>query len=232
MEDLTAVLLCGGKGERLRPLTESIPKPLVELNGRPILYHLMYYLGWSGIRRFILCVGHRWELIQEFTRTLPTRWKTTLVNSGDATMTDRLLDSREHIEGQFLICYGDTLADVDLAALRAQHSSAQAALTITVYPLQSPFGIVAFGEDAVVTGFQEKPVLPYWINMGFMLAERETLNRLTRGSDMPEFLSGLARAGNLRAYRHRGRHLTVNTPKDLAQAEVEIREFYTHPTGS
>ena len=147
-------------------------------------------------------------------------------------MTDRLLDSREHIQGRFLICYGDTLADVDLTALRSQHTSTQAALTITVYPLQSPFGVVAFGEDAIVTGFQEKPVLPYWINMGFMLAERDALDRLERGSDMPEFLSRLARAGALRAYRHRGRHLTVNTPKDLAQAEVEIREFYTHQTGS
>ncbi len=176
MSDLTAVILCGGKGERLKPFTDHLPKALVPLRDKPLLYHLMNYLAQSGIARFVLCVGYKAECIEQFVRDqAKPRWKVECVNSGDASMADRILDAQPYIPGRGLICYGDILANVDLAALESQHSASGALATMTVYPLHSPFGIVQFDDAQRVTELSEKPVLPYWINIGFMLCEPEAL---------------------------------------------------------
>lgn len=222
-----AILLCGGKGERLRPLTQVVPKPMVPLNGQPLLAHLMEYLSASGISRFIICIGHRGEVIEDFIaeRGRP-EWDVTCVDSGDALMTDRILDAREHVDGPVLVCYGDVLANVNTDDLRAQHELSGVLVTVTVYPLDSPFGIVEFDSNKRVSRFVEKPRLPYWTNIGFMYCEPEAFSYLERGSDMPEFLSRLADADVLSAYEHTGRHVTVNTEKDRATAESEI-EFLT-----
>src|SRR6266852_9038387 len=98
--ELTAILLCGGKGERLKPFTETLPKALVPLNGEPLLSHLLRYLSSAGVSRFVVCVGHKAEAIESFLseqRAQP--WQITCVDSGDASMTDRLLDARPHIQG-------------------------------------------------------------------------------------------------------------------------------------
>jgi glucose-1-phosphate cytidylyltransferase len=231
MSELTAVLLCGGKGERLRPFTQTLPKPLVPLNGKPLLYHLLKYLAGNGVRRFAVCVGFKAEHIEGFLNEVrEPDWEVVCVNSGDASMTDRLLDARAHIPGQALICYGDTLANLDLAAQRRQHQAHGALMTVAVHPLQSPFGIVNLDGEGRVTGFAEKPRLPHWINIGFMLAEPAALDFLRRGSDMPAFLGSLAAAGRLHAYKHEGKHLTVNTEKERSQAEADLIGFYTLPT--
>jgi glucose-1-phosphate cytidylyltransferase len=145
-------------------------------------------------------------------------------------MTDRLLDARQHFAGRALVCYGDTLANVDLARLLAEHRDRQALATLTVYQMRSPFGVVKSDESKRVTGFQEKPRLPYWINIGFLLCEPPAFEFLERGSDLPTFLSALARAGALYAHEHNGEHLTVNDEKDRALAETEIK-FFTYPDG-
>lgn len=231
MDDVTAILLCGGKGERLRPLTEDVPKPLLPLQGRPLLDHLVAYLHASGIHRFVICVGHLAEHFEAFVRQRRGwDWNAICVDSGDASMTDRLLDARPHVPGRALICYGDTLANVDLHALKCAHERRKAWLTLVVYPFRSPFGVVYFDEQQRVTEFTEKPLLPYWINIGFMLCEAAALDVLQRGWDMPRFLGELAGQGRLFAYRHQGRHLTVNTPRELAQAESAMAEFYTVPS--
>lgn len=227
MNHITAVILCGGKGERLRPYTETIPKSLVELNGKPILFHLMQYLAWHGISDFVLCTGHKAEMIQSFVEhSAPKARRIVCVESGDSTMTTRLLRAEPHIPGRFLICYGDTLANVDLPALVAQHEAAHPTMTMTVFPLQSAYGIVDMEEDRV-TRFREKPRLPYWINIGFMICDREAFRYIRPEDDMPEFLDKLVASKQLMAFRHEGRHLTINTPKELRQAEVEIRDFFT-----
>lgn len=232
MSDLTAILLCGGKGERLRPFTETLPKALVPLNGEPLLWHLLRYLAAEGVSRFVACVGYKAEAIEGFLgeRGEPS-WDVACVNSGDASMTDRILDARGHVRGRALICYGDTLANVDVRGLLESHRASGALATLTTYPLHSPFGIVRFDESGRVSDFAEKPELPYWINIGFIVCEPEALGHLRRGSDMPSFLSSLAAAGGLHAYRHTGKHLTVNTEKERADAEVEMVEFFTYMDG-
>jgi glucose-1-phosphate cytidylyltransferase len=227
MQRLTAVVLCGGKGERMRPLTEEMPKPLIPIGGRPLLEHLIRYLESEGIQSFVLCVGYKAELIEEFARNLPTQSDIVCVNSGDVTMTDRILDARRHANERVLVCYGDTLANVDIQNLCAVHEQSKAPATMTVYPLKVPFGIVDVGAGGKVKCFEEKPQLPYWINIGFFLFEAGALDSLRRNSTIPEFLEELKDRGDLFAFRHAGRHLTVNTQKDRQAAESEITEFFT-----
>jgi glucose-1-phosphate cytidylyltransferase len=226
MPEATAVILCGGRGERLKPFTDHLPKALVPLNGKPLLDHLMNYLSRCGISRFVLCVGYKAECIEKFVEDHPKPgWQVVCVNSQDANMADRILDARPHISGQALICYGDILANVDIAALQREHSASGALATLTVYPLHSPFGIIHFDQNKCVTELAEKPVLPFWINIGFMLCEPGALQFLERGSDMMNFSAALAKAKALFAYQHRGRHLTINTEKERVQAESEITDF-------
>jgi NDP-sugar pyrophosphorylase family protein len=231
VNDLTAVLLCGGKGERLRPFTETQPKALVPLNGKPLLQHLVTYLSASGVSRVVVCVGYKAEEIEEFLGKQRLLREIICVNSGDVSMTDRILQALEHVRGRALVCYGDTLANVDLNGLLAQHGQSGALATLTIYPLHSPFGIVQTDATGRVHSFTEKPKLPYWINIGFLVCDPGAFSYLRPGSDMVGFLSSMAEAGVLYSYQHTGKHLTVNTEKERAVAEVEVVEFYTYMNG-
>lgn len=228
MSELTAIVLCGGKGERLKPLTETLPKTLVPLNGQPLLAHLLQYLSRSGVKRVVICVGYKAEMIKQFLSDNPQpAMDFVFVDSGDASMTDRLMDARSHISGPALVCYGDTLANIDLEGLSVVHHSSDALVTVTTYPLHSQFGVVTVDESKLVVNFAEKPRLPYWINIGFMLFKPAAFDYLSRGSNMTEFLSSLVDAKVLSAYEHEGKHLTVNTEKERAAAETEMIEFFT-----
>ena len=230
--NLTAIVLCGGKGERLRPFTENLPKALVPLNRRPLLQHLLAYLRAAGVSRFVVCVGYKAEAVEEFLRDYdPPGCEIICVNSGDVSMTDRILQAREYVSERALICYGDTLANVDLEDLIAQHHKSAALSTVTVYPFNSPFGIVETDAIGRVQSFTEKPQLPYWINIGFLLCDPGAFNYLQPGSDMIGFLSTMAKAGVLFSYRHTGKHLTINNEKERAAAEAEMVEFYTYIEG-
>ena len=232
MKGLTAVILCGGKGGRLKPFTDSLPKPLVPLNGKPLLYHLMNYLHKVGIKKFVLCTGYKASSIEKFIKNQSeSGWEVICVNSGDVSMTDRIIDAREHISDQAIICYGDTIANVDISALKEFHEERKALATLTTFTLQSPFGIVNSDASGKISTFEEKPVLPYWINIGFMLCERGIFELLPQGSTMVDLLTELADAGKLFSYRHSGKHLTVNTEKERALAENEIISFYTDVEG-
>jgi mannose-1-phosphate guanylyltransferase len=226
VEDVTAVLLCGGKGERLKPFTDTAAKPLVPLNGRPLLEYLIAFLASRGVDRFVVCVGHHADAVRAFVRNeVDSALEIVCVDSGDASMTDRILDASAEVEGRMLVCYGDVLSDVDVAALCAEHERTGALVTVTVYPLDSPFGVVEYDAARRVSGFQEKPRLPYWVNIGFLLCEPRIVSYLSRGSDMPAFLTELADAGLLYAFEHVGKYLTVNTEKDRLAAEMELGLF-------
>ena len=228
MDDLTAILLCGGKGERLKPFTDKLPKPLVPLNGRPLLWHLVQFLKANGVKRFVFCTGYKAEKIDEFiAQELDDSFEVHTVNNGDASIMERIVSARAHVPGRALVCYGDTVANVSVPELTKHHEKSGGGATVTVYPLQSPFGVVNFDDSTCIKAFEEKPMLPYWINIGFFLFESEVLASATTEIDYPEFLSRLAAENKLFAYRHSGKHLTVNTEKERKTAESEIIEMFT-----
>jgi glucose-1-phosphate cytidylyltransferase len=231
MSEITAVILCGGKGERLRPFTDHLPKPLVPLNGRPILQHLMDFLRCSGVKQFVLCTGYKAECIEQFVLDQgAVGGDIRCVNSGEAPMTKRLQDAWPHVQELALICYGDTLANVNLDRLTRRHKKTGATATLALYRPRSPFGVVKFDRQRKVRSFDEKPRMSHWINIGFILCDAARVRPfLNKADDMVDFLSSLAKSGELHAFEHAGKHLTINTEKERQEAQTEVIEFYSAP---
>ncbi len=213
------VILCGGRGTRLQGDRPGIPKPLVEIGGRPILWHVVQIYAAQGLREFILATGYRGELIEEHVAetTWPDGVRVTCVDTGVDTQTGgRVLRVRDHVEdGTFLCTYADGLADVDLARVRAFHRDHGALATMTVVRPELQFGVADLDGDDRVLGFQEKPRSEHWINGGFFCFEPGVFAYLSDSSVLErEPLEGLAADRQLRAYRHTGFWDCMDTYKD------------------
>jgi glucose-1-phosphate cytidylyltransferase len=217
--DETVVILCGGRGTRLREQTASIPKPLVEIGGRPILWHVIRIYAEQGFSRFILCLGHRGELIEDFVRTngLPEGLDIECVDTGEETPTGgRIARVRDRLgDERFCATYADGVADVDLADLLAFHGGHGALATMTVVRPELQFGVARLNGADLVEGFEEKPRFEGWINGGFFCFEPGVHDYITEDSVLErEPLERLAADGQLRAYRHTGFWDCMDTYKD------------------
>jgi glucose-1-phosphate cytidylyltransferase len=213
------VILCGGRGTRLQEHTQSIPKPMVEIGGRPILWHVLQIFLAQGFRRFHLLTGYRGEQVARFVASEP--WPTDadircLATGEDTPTGGRLHRAAEVLEGRgFCLAYGDGVADIDLDALLAAHAEHGAPATMTVVRPPLPFGVAHLNGDGVVRGFTEKPRSDEWINAGFFCFEAAVLDVLTPDSILERGpLERLASAGELRAFRHEGFWDCMDTYKD------------------
>jgi len=223
LRDITTVVLCGGQGTRLRAITsrdtdsqENVPKPLVEIGGKPILWHILQLYAAQGCRRFVLCLGYRGDLIRQ-TLPLDPAWDVTFAETGELTPTGgRVLAVADQVSGSdFFVTYGDGLADLDLAALLAFHRRHGNVATLTAVRPRLPFGLLRLAADGRVRGFQEKPQLEQWINGGFFVFQRAIFERLRPDVALEAApLETLAAEGQLHAFQHRGFWACMDTYKD------------------
>ncbi len=215
------VILCGGRGTRLRERTREIPKPLVEIGGRPIVQHVVELYAAQGFGRFLLATGYMGESIERFAAAChwPEGVHVQCVDTGLDTPTGGRLKLLEPLlcdEPCLCATYADGLADVDLARLLAFHEGHGALATMTVVRPELPFGVVELdGGDGRVLGFHEKPRSERWVNGGFFCLRTGALCYLAHDSVLErEPLQRLAAAGELRAFRHEGFWECMDTYKD------------------
>lgn len=213
------VILCGGRGTRLRERTESVPKALVEIGGRPILWHVIRIYAAQGFERFLLATGYMGEAVAEFAAS--ERWpggvEVEPVDTGLDTPTGgRVACLGERLGGErFCVTYADGVADVDLGALLDFHDDHGALATVTVVRPHLQWGVAELGDGDRVEGFLEKPRSEHWINGGFFCFEPAVLDCLGQDSILErEPLRRLAAAGELRAFRHEGFWDCMDTYKD------------------
>ena len=221
---MEAIILAGGKAERLGEAAQGLPKALVEIAGRPLAAYQVEQLAAAGVDRVIVsCVAGKEASFEAAIGNLgpeivAAREPEPLGRGGGL----RFAASARLETGDVLALNGDELVDVDLAQLLATQGSSDAAATITVVPLQSPFGVVEL-DGNLVTGFSEAPRLDEWVSCGVYALGEEALARLPeRGDHETSMFPELAAEGRLRAHRHEGMWLTVNTPKDLRLAEEHL----------
>lgn len=240
-----AVILAGGLGTRLAEETDTRPKPMVEIGGMPIIWHIMKLYSAYGIDEFIICLGYKGYLIKEYfanyylhladvtfdmatnTQTLHKskveNWKVTLVDTGNETMTGgRLKRVRDYIGSDtFCLTYGDGVADIDIRALVQFHESHGKLATVTAVRPPGRFGALDMVGDNV-RGFQEKPMGDNgWINGGFFVLSPAVIDRIA-GDDIVwerEPLESLAQQGELQAWRHEGFWQPMDTLRDKRTLE-------------
>ena len=254
MDKLQTVILCGGQGTRLREETEYRPKPLVEVGGRPILWHVMKQYAHYGCQSFILCLGYRGHMIKEyflsyealnndFTICLGEKhqieyhgaheeqnFRVTLADTGLNAMTgSRVKQIEKYIKTDtFMVTYGDGVSDVNIEELLAFHRSHGHVATVTAFQPYSRFGILQLDCDNVVHRFAEKPQNEGWANAGFMVFNREFFDYLSSDADcvMEQApLERLAQNGELVAYKHDGFFYAMDTYRD----HLHLNQLWDQP---
>ena len=226
---MEAIVLAGGKGERLGDAARGLPKALVPIGDRPLAAYQVELLGAAGVTRVLVsCAAGQGALFERALGGLGPELVTVeepepLGRGGGL----RFAAAHRSEPAPPLALNGDELLDADLSGLLRAHEASGAAATVTVSPLRSAFGVVELDEDVVI-GFREAPRLPYWVNCGLYVLGEEAIERLPeRGDHERTTFPELAAERRLRAFFHEGVWLTVNTPKELRQAE----EFLTANPG-
>jgi len=218
---MKVVILCGGFGTRLREQMGLLPKPLVEVGGRPILWHVMQIYAAAGFTDFLLCLGFGGSLIEEHLlrnpADFPTDWRIEFSDTGVETQTGGRIKRIERFLGEepFFVTYADGVADLDLRQLLAFHRRHGRIGTMTVVNPVSQFGEVVADEEGRVRQFSEKPRLNRWVNGGFFVFNPPFLGYLTEKSVLEKQpLESVARDDQLYAFRHNGFWCCMDTYKD------------------
>jgi len=219
----TAVILAGGKGTRMREHPIALPKPMVEIGGKPVLVHIMDYLNSFQEFKFIICTGYMEEIIFDYfeKNSYPN---VTILPTGEETQTGgRIKQVAGHIDSDFLMTYGDGLADVNINELINSHISSKKTATLTVNKPVLRFGLVNFDKGGEVESFVEKPTLNYYVNIGFMIFTPKIFDFIPE--DIPfenEPLVNLAKNKELNAFKHEG----YFKPMDTYREYLDLNELW------
>ena len=216
------VILCGGRGTRLQERTQSIPKPLVEIGGEPIVWHVIQIYAAQGLLRFVLCTGYKGDLIADYvaSKEWPAGVQVRCVDTGVDTPTGGRIHQAGELLGERAFCatYADGVADIDIARLIAAHREHGDLATVTVVRPELQFGIADVDGGGRIRGFHEKPRSEHWVNGGFFCFEHGALGYVAEDSVLErEPLERLASVGQLHAYRHDGFWECMDTYKDAVQ---------------
>ncbi|MFA6357098.1 MAG: glucose-1-phosphate cytidylyltransferase [Candidatus Omnitrophota bacterium] len=244
---MKVVILAGGRGTRISEETEVLPKPMVEIGGKPMLWHIMKIYSSYGFNEFIICLGYKGYLVKEYFShylmhmsditidlsknkteihsTVSEPWKITLVDTGLDSMTGgRLRRVQKYIGNEpFLLTYGDGLSDVNIGKLVDFHKESNNLATLTAIQNAGRFGVLDLDSKAKVTSFLEKPKDESgWINGGFFVLEPKVFDFIPNSDSVVwerEPLENLAKQGKLNAFKHNGSWSCMDTLRDKIELE-------------
>ncbi len=207
------IILAGGQGKRLRPLTHDLPKCMVPVNGHPMLHWHLQWINKYKIEKVVLACGYKWEKVkQHYGDKLVYSIEDEPLGTGGAIKL-----ALDHIESdEFFVLNSDDINNVNLAEMAKLGAN-----TIALSRFRSQFGIVSV-EEGLAREFEQKPILPYWANMGLYLFSKK-MDFPKKGAFEMELLPELAAKGELKAYQHTGYWVTINTMKELEQAQEFLK---------
>lgn len=251
---MTTLILAGGVGSRLGEETKVIPKPMVEIGGYPILWHIMKIYSHYGFNDFVILTGYKGHVIKNYFLNYYNRysditidldnndiqihkmrsesWKITMLYTGPDTLTaGRIQQAQTYIKpGEpFMLTYGDGVSDVNISALVDQHKKSGKLVTLTAVQTEGRFGALDIQSDGTISQFQEKPT-DAWINAGFFVCEYDTFNYIA--GDMSKMmwerapLQKIAKDGKLGAYKHAG----FWHPMDMLKDKIELNDMWAAHT--
>lgn len=248
---MKVVLLAGGLGTRISEETTIKPKPMIEIGGKPIIWHIMKIYAKYGFNEFVVCLGYKGHLIKEYFInyflynsditveleknvvdvhfTNSESFKVTLVDTGlDTNTAGRIKRIQKHVQGEtFMLTYGDGVADIDINELLKFHKASNKLATLTSIQLPGRFGNIETNDNGIVTKFQEKPEGDgVWINGGFFVLEPGIFKYLDGNMDAIQWekkpLIDIANDGQLSAYRHKGFWKCMDAMRD----KIELEELW------
>lgn len=239
---MKVVILCGGKGTRLKEQTEQKPKPLVEIGGKPILWHIMKIYAEQGFNHFVLALGYKGEMIKDYfmnydwkvndfilslhnkevilkNRDKSEDWTIEFIDTGEESLTSlRLNKLKERLAGEenFMLTYSDAVADINLQELLDLHLQKNKLITLTGFSPKYQYGVVCLDQDNIITEFQEKPVLDLIINGGFMVFNQKIFNWWDdRDIMLEDVLPEFSQRREIALYHHKGFWKSLDTYKDF-----------------
>lgn len=224
----SAIILVGGKGERLRPYTDKLPKPMVPVLGRPLMEYQVIWLKQQGITHIVFCCSYKAEVIKEYFGD-GSKWGMSFDYTIEETPLGRggaFKNALQYIpeEEELVVgANGDELIGEELGPMIEDHLKNKAAGTLLLVKLQSPFGIVDLSEDDSITNFREKPELPYWVSVGVYVLNRTTIEMFPEVGDHEDTtFPKLVKESKLFGYKAKAIWTTINTIKDLNDANKTL----------
>ena len=221
---MKAVILAGGYGTRISEESHLRPKPMIEIGGKPILWHIMKIYASHGINDFVVCCGYKAEIIREYFESFDSeKWNIQLVDTGLDTMTGgRIKRIESYLDDTFCLTYGDGVSDIDISKLIAFHKSKNTVATLTAIHPPERFGVLNISDDFVTEFHEKHSGESSWINGGFFVFEPSILDYLQGGDPTileRKPLETLAQEKKLSAFKHNGFWYPMDTLRDKKYLE-------------
>ncbi len=225
------LILCGGKGKRMKKFTNKIPKPLVKVGKIPIIQHKINYYKSQGFKNLIFCVGYKAKKIESF---LKNKYKgITFSNAGvNSGILKRIFFAFKNSTSPSIVTYGDTLAKINLSDLLTKHKKTKSLMSLVVAPIKNPFGIVKWNKKNKLTSFEEKPTLNHFI--GYAVIDPKIFKYLSKkiinsknGLGMVRAIQILTSKKLVNVYKYNGLQLTINSLSELREARSKIGKYIT-----
>ncbi len=219
-KNLTVLVLCGGKGLRLRPLTKDLPKPLIKIKKKSILENIINHFLKFKVNDLIIATGYKHKVIDGFIKKKFRNKKIkTLYTGVNSDIIERIKKVSKYSRKYLLVCYGDTIIDINLNQYIKFYLKNFEKVIVASYQLESSFGVFDIKNKDIITNFQEKPLLDIWFNVGYIFFSSENFKFFNKFRKFQDLIKFLSKKNYMKTFKHYGNHITVNTLAELERAK-------------